>query len=149
MIQNVTYQHTQTGTLILVVLALAILIILVTTLIGGWNWISVSVLGLLAIAAFLFYSLTVEISDSKLSVWFGTGLIRKEFYLGEITRAVAIKNPWYYGWGIRLTPRGWLFNVSGLDAVEISLASGKHFSIGTDRPQELERAIRRAAGLSS
>ncbi|MDY7014940.1 MAG: hypothetical protein SVX43_15355 [Cyanobacteriota bacterium] len=68
---------------------------------------------------------------------------------GHDTEAVAVKNPWYYGWGIRLTPRGWLFNVSGLDAVEISLNSGRHFRIGTDRPRELERAIRRAAHLSS
>lgn len=54
-----------------------------------------------------------------------------------------MKNPWYYGWGIRLPPHGWLFNVSGLDAVEIELAFGRTFRVGTDRPGELAEAIQK------
>ncbi len=37
-----------------------------------------------------------------------------------------------------------LYNVSGFDAVEIKLRTGKKFRIGTDVPQELEEAIRQA-----
>jgi hypothetical protein len=37
----------------------------------------------------------------------------------------------------RITPHGWLYNVSGLDAVEIQLCSGKKFRIGTDQSSEL------------
>jgi len=53
-----------------------------------------------------------------------------------------VKNPWYYGWGIRFTPHGWLYNVSGLHAVEIELKNGKKYRIGTDVPENLEKAIR-------
>jgi hypothetical protein len=55
-----------------------------------------------------------------------------------------VRNKWWYGWGIRLTPHGWLFNVGGLDAVELELASGRKFRIGTDEPQGLLNAIRTA-----
>jgi hypothetical protein len=48
-----------------------------------------------------------------------------------------------WGWGIRLTPRGWLFNVSGLDAVELTMTTGKHYRIGTYDPMGLARAIDR------
>ena len=73
---------------------------------------------------------------------FGIRLIRKWFKLNEIESCQIVKDPWYYGWGIRLTPRGWLFRVSGFNAVEIKFRKGKRFRIGTDVPQELEEAIR-------
>jgi hypothetical protein len=34
-----------------------------------------------------------------------------------------------------------MFNVSGLDAVEIELKGGGTFRVGTDEAEELERAI--------
>jgi len=34
-----------------------------------------------------------------------------------------------------------MFNVSGLDAVEITLISGKRFRIGTDKPNKVVEAI--------
>jgi len=48
---------------------------------------------------------------------------------------------WLVGWGIRWTGSGWLFNVSGLDAVELSLKSGRRFRIGTDDPRGLHTFI--------
>jgi len=68
----------------------------------------------------------------------------------EIEDATPVRNHWFYGWGIRLTPHGWLYNVSGLGAVEIVLSSGKHYRIGTDRPEELAQAIQqRRSGPSA
>ncbi len=52
------------------------------------------------------------------------------------------ENPCYYGWGIRWTPNGWLYNVSGFYAVEIKMKTGKKYRIGTDAPNELEKAIK-------
>ena len=52
---------------------------------------------------------------------------------------------WWYGWGIHLTPYGWLYNVSGWDAVAITLRNGRRVSLGTDQPNELCAAIRRSA----
>ena len=46
------------------------------------------------------------------------------------------------GWGIHLSRFGWLYNVSGFDAVAITLVSGKRFALGTDEPQALLAALR-------
>ncbi len=92
----------------------------------------------------LFSTLTVVIGEDELDVRFGPGVIRKRFKLRDIKSCQAVRNHWYYGWGIRSTPQGWLYNVSGLDAVEIKLRTGKRLRIGTDAPQELEMAIRQS-----
>ena len=47
------------------------------------------------------------------------------------------------GWGIHLTPYGWLYNVSGFDAVAITLRNGRKVALGTDDPHGLVDAIRR------
>ena len=119
----------------------AIGIILANT---GVNRIAIVVLVVLAVALVLFPSLTVIIREEELLVQFGPGVIRKRFKLNEIESCQAVKNPWYYGWGIRLTPQGMLFRVSGFHAVQIKLITGKEYLIGTDVPQELEEAIRQA-----
>jgi hypothetical protein len=117
----------------------AIGIILATT---GVNLIAIAVLVVLAVALVLFPSLTVAIRGEELLVQFGPGVIRKRFKLNEIESCQAVKNPWYYGWGIRQTPQGMLFRVSGLNAVQIKLITGKEYLIGTDVSQELEEAIK-------
>ena len=75
----------------------------------------------LAVAALLFGSLTIEILDGELCCRFGIGLIRKRFPLRHVVAVETVRNSWIWGWGIRYTPHGWLFNVSGLDAVELTL----------------------------
>jgi len=119
----------------------AIGIILANT---GVNLIAIAVMVVLGVALVLFPSLTVVIREEELLVQFGPGVIRKRFKLNEIESCQAVKNPWYYGWGIRQTPQGMLFRVSGLNAVQIKLITGKEYLIGTDVPQELEEAIRQA-----
>lgn len=138
------YEHTQVGYLIIVAMAAAMVLIGIILATAGTNWIAIVVLVVLAIALVSFPSLTVVIGEEELVVQFGSGLIRKRFKLNEIQSCQAVKIPWYRGWGIRLTPNGMLFRVSGLQAVEINLRTGKRYLIGTDVPQELEEAIRQA-----
>ena len=136
------YEHTQVGYFFIVAIVagmVAIGIILAPT---GSYLIAIAVLVVLAVALVLFRSLTVVISEEELLVQFGPGVIRKRFKLNEIESCQAVRIPWYYGWGIRLTPNGMLFRVSGFHAVQIKLAMGKAYLIGTDVPKELEEAIR-------
>ena len=95
------------------------------------------------VAIALFYKLTININDRTLCASFGIGLIRKQVPLAEIVRVEPIRIRWWYGWGIHLTPHGWLYNVSGLDAVTITLRDGRRFALGTDDPQGLVEAIQR------
>ena len=142
---NTPYHHTQFGTVMVASLLCAAIFVAAASFRTGWSLVTglveIFVIGCLL----LFCCLTVEIKGDELVCRFGPGLIRKRFVLSEICEVKVVKNPWYYGWGIRLTPDGWLFNVSGLDAVEINLASGRRFLLGTDRPDELAEAIRKGS----
>ncbi|MEA5472406.1 hypothetical protein [Spirulina sp. 06S082] len=139
------YKHTQIGVTILVILAIAALLMGVIALFISKEasiWSAIAVISSLAVIAILFGTLTVEVEAGKLRCWFGMGLIHKEFNLTEVTDVKIIKNPWFYGWGIRRVPDAWMFNVSGLDAVQMQFSSGRKFRIGTDEPRRLESAIR-------
>ena len=108
---------------------------------AGMNWIAIGVLVAIAAALVLFSSLTVIINEDDLKLRFGPGLIHERFKLHDIESSQIVRNRWYYGWGIRITPHGWLYNVSGFQAVEIKFRTGKKSRIGTDDPQRLKEAI--------
>jgi len=138
------YRHRQIGYLtVVLVIALCILIALIMYM-EGLNWVALAVLAILAVSLVFFGSLTVVVDQDTLEIRFGAGIVRKRFRLSDIESCRRVRNPWYYGWGIRLIPHGWLFSVSGLDAVEIVMKTGKTYRIGTDEPEALEAAIRRA-----
>jgi hypothetical protein len=115
----------------------------------GWQQLSVVLLVFLVAMLILFSSLTIEIDRRQLRCFFGPGLIRRTIPLNAIVSELPVRNRWYHGWGVRLIPTGWMFNVSGLDAVELVLASGSRFRIGTDRPAEVIEALRRARTLAA
>ena len=140
------YQHTQTGLLtrrllraISIITAGSGLFVALRSTLRSIPLLASS--AIVFVCATLFDSLTVRVSHDLVEISFGIGIIRKQFDVGNIRRASVVKNKWYYGWGIRLTPHGWLYNVSGLDAVEILMDNGKQYRIGTDQPNELEHAI--------
>ncbi len=137
------YRHTQTGVLIIAVLLVAIVSVLTLLLkTGTFYLIQIAFLTMLVVALALFYSLSVEIKDNTLLCRFGAGLIRKRIPLSDIQQARTVQNPWYAGWGIHRMPgQYWLWNVSGLRAVELILKDGKRFRLGTDEPELLVHAI--------
>ena len=102
------------------------------------------ILGMMVIALLLFYSLTVRVDDRTLIFYFGIGLIRRTIPLSIIRSCTETTSPWYYGFGIHLTNEGWLYNVSGFSAVEITFENGKRFRLGTDEPKELCRLVNAA-----
>ena len=89
----------------------------------------------------LFDGLLVEVSASQVILKFGHGPIRKVIERSHIAGANPVRNKALYGWGIRLTPHGWLWNIYGLDAVELTYLNGKRFRIGSDDAKQLLTAI--------
>ena len=77
----------------------------------------------------------------EISVVISLLLFKKKVPLAQIIACEPIRIRWWYGWGIHLTPYGWLYNVSGLDAVAIALRTGRKFGLGTDDPHGLVAAI--------
>ena len=143
------YVHTQPGTLNRAVFGAFVLVFVVLAILMGNDdptamWVMLMMCGILVIALALFHALTVEIRHGKLRIRFGIGLIRKTVEVKDIETVEAVRNRWWYGWGIRLTPHGWLFNVSGLDAVQVGLRNGRSYRIGTDEPEKLCAALKEA-----
>jgi hypothetical protein len=140
------YEHSQPGTLLRIVLGASAIVTggVMSQIPGNASAAMIasgSVTVILIVCLFLFHSLTVTVTHEDLRLKFGNGPIGKRFAVSEIESATRVTNHWYYGWGIRLTPHGWLFNVSGFDAVQIQLKNGRKYRIGTDEPAELLSAI--------
>ncbi len=134
------YKHTQRGDVIIISMVVGGLITFFSTIWFGPLIAfasTASIVGLLA----LFCTLTVTVDGETISARFGPGLIGFSWSRADVLKAEAAETPWYFGWGIRYFGDGWLYNVSGLESVELTLTSGKKVRIGTDDVPGLLAAI--------
>lgn len=141
-----TYKHTQIGYLIIIVLLAVGALFGFILVMTGFDLIVFALISIILLILASFASLQVTIDGRYLRLQFGYGIFKKRFSLSEIASSEAARNHWYYGWGIRFWfwPHMWIYNVSGLDAVEIKLINGRRYRIGTDQPKRLELAIKEA-----
>lgn len=143
-----SYRHTQTGPLMLLISVIGLV---------GAVWIGVTqpldtaanvllelTFVVLVLVGLVAARLTVTVDDRAVSTWFGWGWPRRTIALTDIVSAERVDNSWWYGWGVRKVPGGWMFNTAGYGAVELRLASGTVFRIGTDEPDALLAAIETA-----
>ena len=148
------YENTQPGTFIRVMtgswvfffglLAVVMLALVQKEAAIGLGVVTVILAVILGIVCALFHSLTVRVTRSDIALSFGVGLIRKQFPISDISRARIVQNRWYNGFGIRKIRGGWLYNVSGFDAIEIQLKNERKYRIGTNQSKELLAAVESA-----
>ena len=142
------YEHTQIGYLTICVLFGAAIFVAIMGIAAPPDrhgvLINVVIEVILVICAVVFSKLTIKVDGETLRACFAMGLICKKIPLAEIAACEPIRIRWWYGWGIHLTPYGWLYNVSGFDAVAIKLRNDRKFALGTDDPDGLATAIRGA-----
>ncbi len=142
----VHYRHTQPG-YVTATAGLAGLLITYSSAMaedGTLGALSLALMGGFGGITALFASLTTEVTDQKFRFYFGPGFWTRTFALEKIRSVEEVRNPIWYGWGIRYTPSGWLYNVSGRSAVEIDLGAEGRIRVGTDEPEQLTRALRQA-----
>lgn len=139
------YQHIQRTGVWLVGLAALEAVVLVVLVVAGAPAVALvvalAVVSLAVLLAATFSRLRVEIDETEVRLAFGSGWPRRTVDVGAIVSARAVRNRWWYGWGIRWIPGGTLWNVWGLDAVELALASGRVLRVGTDDPAGLLAAF--------
>ena len=146
----VKYEHTQPGTLIrwllMIFLTFGVVLLCVAAVTSQWQIAIPGGMMMLisCVILLLFHALTVTVTQNEIQVSYGVGIISMRFPISEIKSASAVRNAWWYGWGIRYTPHGWLYNVSGLDAVEVVYHNDRKYRIGTNEPQALLTAIEAA-----
>lgn len=99
--------------------------------------------GVFVFILLLFYKLTITIDAEKIVATFGIGLIKKEVLLKDIdiNSIEKIKMPWYYGIGVRLTPKGWLYNIKVGEAIYFKTTKNS-FLVGTDDFETIENILK-------
>lgn len=138
------YEHTQKSPLwLFVAIPLLTLVAVAGAAAGGPIVMVLSALGAVAFIAFIahFSSLTVTVEPTRAHAAFGRGWPRKTVEFSRVTEVRAVRNRWIYGWGIRWVPKGSLWNVWGLDAVEFVLDTGRVVRFGTDDSDRLLAAM--------
>ena len=139
------YRHTQWGYFAIWTVAILVPVVVVTLVAGDdepWADVLIVLLVLLITAlVFWFSRLTVTVRGGVTVAEFGWGWPRKAVDLAGVSDVRKVRNHWYYGFGIRKVPNGWMYNVSGLDAVELQLPTGKVFRIGTNDVEQLFGAL--------
>jgi len=136
-----TYRHTQPGWTILIFLLSAMILNTGFFLPSGSLELFYIITMFLILLGVLFGSLTIKVNKQCIEWNFGVGFWKKKIELEEIDVVDVVINKWYYGWGIRYTPHGWLYNVSGFSAIELKLKNGKNIRLGSDQPELLKNAI--------
>lgn len=139
------YEHTQRAYLLHWIVMPLFLITGVGMFSGGatlWVWVLVTAFVVaFAWLVVTFSMLTVIVDGDQVRVYFGRGWPRKTVSKREVKSVRPVRNQWWHGLGIRFIPKGTLWNVWGLDAVEFRLESGRVFRIGTDDVDGLTAAI--------
>ena len=145
------YKESQTGWLLIGIFAVAILFHCLAY-INQWGnnpmpiAIFLSMLALFIFILLLFYKLTLKIEDEGIKVIYGIGLIRITLRIDLLHHAEVIRTPWYYGLGIRFTPKGMLYNIQSRRAVRLDYQSGKKrktVMLGTTQPEQLKKFLER------
>lgn len=96
--------------------------------------------------SFCFAHLRIRDLGDRLLVSFGpVPIFRKTIPYDTITSATPDKSSFISGWGIHLTPKGWLWNIGGFDCVRVATTS-KTTLLGTDEPEALARFLESKKG---
>lgn len=135
------YKHTQIGYLLIVALGAAVVLIGNLAVVTKFNPGALLLLVFMVLCLAAFAVLTVDVDERAITIRFGVGVIRRSFLLRDVQAYRTVKNPWYYGWGIHMIPGGWIFNVSGSEAIELQMKNGRKYRIGTDDVQGFANAV--------
>jgi hypothetical protein len=107
---------------------------------------------ILFVAWFLSLKLVTEVRDQELYLKFVRLWPAERIPLAQIRRAAAVTyRPMrdYGGWGVRMGRKGMAYNVSGNRGVELELMDDRRLLIGSQRAEELARAIQERGSLRS
>ena len=98
---------------------------------------------LVLVMAAAFRRLTVADEGWQLAVRFGPlPLFCKRIFYEDIQEVKIGRSTFIDGWGVHWNPvRGWIWNISGFDCVELRLRKGR-LRIGTDEPDRLAAFLR-------
>ncbi|MDP4238858.1 MAG: hypothetical protein Q8904_05230 [Bacteroidota bacterium] len=140
-------KYTQFGTLSVIIMLPLIVVFTGMLISHGLLFDTDSCLYAVLILTFLaclsvFYKSTIILDDKHISFKLGIGVFGRSYKLSEIESCKPVKNHIISGWGIHKIPNGWLYNVSGLKAIELKFKNtATVIRIGTNKPDEIAEII--------
>ena len=141
------YTEKQIGWIVIVPI-LGILVLLLISYINQWGNNPISYSGLLIISLILiislllFFQMKTSIDNEQIQISFGIGLIKKTIAIQNIEQIEVVRNKWIDGLGIRKIKNGWLYNIQGLNAIELKMKNSKSIiRIGTVDGKKLKKEI--------
>ncbi len=137
------YQHWQIGYGIIGMVALAEATMIISCIRYEKLVASLIFSVMLLFLGLCFLALKVTVDESTIQLRFGIGIIRMGVSLSDVLSCTQVRTFPLSGWGIRAIGRGggWIYTVSGRNAVELLLKDNRRIRIGTNNPEELLRAI--------
>ncbi len=142
-----TKKYTQFGTFSVIIMLPLLLFSSWTLIKSGFpsnpeTYILLFVVLTLLLCLLTFYQLTIIIDNTHVSFKLGIGLVQKSYKISDIKSCIPVTNSVISGIGIRLLANGWLYNVSGFNAIELQFINRKSVvRIGTNRPDEIRSHI--------
>lgn len=99
------------------------------------------------ICVLTFYQLIIIVNETHVAFKLGIGLWSKKYIISDIKSCHPVTNSVISGIGIRMLPNGWLYNVTGLKAIELQFKNKKSvIRIGTNRPEEISELVQSLIG---
>lgn len=146
---RVKYSETQKAYWISIPM-LIIIIFLVSSYIYQWGDTPIPLIATILTSIFfviigmLFYKLTITIDDEYITAAFGIGWIKKTLKISniDIDAIEETITPWYYGIGIRFTPKGILYNSKFGKAIIFRMKdNSKTVLFGTDNFKKIKKEL--------
>ena len=141
------YTEKQIGWIV-ITLILGMLALSLISYIYHWGNNPISSSGLLIISIIfiivllLFFQMKTSVDSNTIQISYGIGLIKKTIRINEIESVIIVRNKWYYGIGIRMLKNGWLYNIQGLNAIELKMKNSKSIvRIGTANSKILKKKL--------
>jgi len=150
-----TKKFTQFGTFTVIIMSILLIVFAVLLLAHGFlpdqeTYLNVFLVLTAMACLIIFYKMTITIDNESISFKLGIGIVGKSYKIADIESCDPVKNSFIYGWGIHKIPKGWLYNVSGLKAIELRFKdSTRVVRIGTDNPDEIAGVITDLIGAES
>jgi len=142
-----TKKFTQFGTFTVIIMSILLIVFAVLLFIHGFlpdqeTYLNVFLVLTAVACLIIFYKMTITIDNESISFKLGIGIVGKSYKIADIESCEPVKNSFIYGWGIHKIPKGWLYNVSGFNAIEITFKdTDKVVRIGTNKPDEIVELI--------
>lgn len=147
-----TKKYTQFGTFSVVIMLPLLLLFTVLLIKSGLEntpdfYIHIFLVLTFLICLLIFYKLTIIVDSTHVSFKLGIGLVGKTYKIKDLKSCKSVANSALNGIGIRMLPNGWLYNVSGLKAIELQFVNKKSVvRIGTNNPDEISQLVQSLIG---